>query len=123
MKVLIRLGLILLFFPAIAHAVDSAGNYAVWGIGKKSCFTYNKSLAEGDSEKFKHYVKGFLTSYNIFTENTYDISGRKNEKQILEWVGEYCEDNPMSSLENALVNFTFEHYDKRLKKSKNAAGR
>ncbi len=124
MKRLVRLSIILLFFPAMAHAIDSSGNYAVWGVGKKSCFGYNKSMAEEDGSKnFKSYIKGFLTAYNIFTAETYNISGRKDENGVLEWLREYCENNPMSSLENALTNFTFEHHDKRMKTSRQTFSR
>ena len=100
-----------------AMAVDTAGNYAVWGLGKKSCFGFNKEMAGENNDKYKHYIKGFLTAYNIFTEKTFSISGMMTESDILEWLNEYCADNPMSGLETALVSFTFDHYDKRVKSS------
>ena len=40
------------------------------------------------------------------------------EKEIIEWLNNYCEENPMSSLDTALTNFIFDHYDKRMKTSK-----
>ncbi len=113
----------LLLMPSITLAVDSNGNYAVWGIGKKSCFGYNEAMTKDGNEKYKHYIKGFLTAYNIFTEKTYSITGRMKEDEVLGWLTEYCEDNPMSGLENALVSFTFDHYDKRMKTSGSGAGR
>jgi hypothetical protein len=113
----------LLLIPTMTLAVDSRGNYAVWGVGKKSCFGFNKAVAADDIEKYKHYIKGFLTAYNIFTEKTYSITAKMNENQVIEWVSEYCDDNPMAGLENALVSFTFDHYDKRMKTSGSGAGR
>jgi enolase len=68
-------------------------------------------------------MKGFLTAYNIFTEKTYNITGRMNADQVIEWMNEYCGENPMSSVENALTSYTFDHYDKRLKTSGTGAGR
>ncbi len=106
-----------------ALAVDSNGNYAVWGLGKKSCFGYGQSSQGEDMMKYKHYIKGFITAYNIFTEKTYSITARMDENQIIEWINEYCAENPMSGLETALVNFTFDHYDKRMKSSGTAVGR
>ncbi len=106
-----------------ALAVDSNGNYAVWGLGKKSCFGYGQASQGEDLMKYKHYIKGFLTAYNIFTEKTYSISARMDENQIFEWINEYCAENPMSGLESALVSFTFDHYDKRMKSSGTAIGR
>ena len=113
----------LLLMPSITLAVDSNGNYAVWGIGKKSCFGYNEAMKKDGNEKYKHYIKGFLTAYNIFTEKTFSITGRMKEAEVLEWLTEYCEENPMFGLENALVSFTFDHYDKRMKTSGSGAGR
>ena len=112
-----------IIFSAQAYAVDSSGNYAVWGSGKKSCFGFQKDVAAGDTTKYKHYMKGFLTAYNIFTDKTYSISGNMDENQILEWLEAYCEDNPMASFETALTNFTFDHYDKRMKTTGRSIGR
>jgi enolase len=113
----------LLLMPTITMAVDSSGNYAVWGVGKKACFGFNKAIVEDGNDKYKHYIKGFLTAYNIFTEKTYSITGRMKEDEVIEWLSEYCEENPMSGLENALVSFTFDNYDKRMKTSGTGAGR
>ena len=115
------LGLTLL--PTTAFAVDISGNYAVWGLGKKSCFGYREDSAAGNIDNYKDYMKGFLTAYNIFVEKTYSISGKMNENQILEWIEGYCEEHPMSSFESALSGFAFEHYDRRLKSSGFSGGR
>ncbi|MBL1142457.1 MAG: hypothetical protein HND53_10535 [Proteobacteria bacterium] len=123
MKSLIFVLSILMLTSTSVFAVDINGNYAVWGVGKKSCFGFNKEINGEDSDKYKHYIKGFLTAYNIFTEKTYSITGSMNENDVLEWLNEYCADNPMSGLETALLSFTFDHYDKRMKASGTAAGR
>ncbi|MFT5395456.1 MAG: hypothetical protein ACI85N_000641 [Gammaproteobacteria bacterium] len=113
----------LLLMPTITLAVDSSGNYAVWGIGKKSCFGFNEAMTKDGNDKYKHYIKGFLTAYNIFTEKTFSITGKMKSADVFEWLTEYCADNPMSGLENALVSFTFDHYDKRMKSSGSGVGR
>lgn len=113
----------LLLLPSITLAVDSSGNYAVWGVGKKSCFGFNKAMAEEGNDKYKHYIRGFLTAYNIFTEKTFSITGRMNVNDVIEWLNEYCDENPMSGLETALISFTFDHYDKRMKTSGSGMGR
>jgi hypothetical protein len=115
--------LIMTLTSATAFAVDSSGNYAVWGLGKKSCFGYSQEIAGDDAGKYKHYIRGFLTAYNIFTEKTYSISSNMNENQIIDWLNEYCGENPMSGLETALISFTFDHYDKRRKSSGSSVGR
>ena len=113
----------LLLIPTITLAVDSSGNYAIWGVGTKACIGFNQDTAANDIERYKDFMKGFMTAYNIFTEKTYSISGKMNSDQIIEWLNEYCDDNPMSTLENALTSFTFDHYDKRMKISGSSGGR
>ncbi len=123
MKVLVIIFSMMVLTSTTAVAVDSSGNYAVWGIGKKSCFGFTQEVNGDDFDKFKHYIKGFLTSYNIFTEKTFSITGKMNEKEVIDWLSEYCAENPMFGLETALVNFTFDHYDKRMKSSGTSVGR
>lgn len=119
----IILGMMIMLISTTAVAVDSKGNYAVWGLGKKSCFGYTQAVASDDIEKFKHYVKGFLTSYNMFTDKTYSIARDMNINEIMEWLSQYCGENQMSGFETALLNFTFDHHDKRLKRPGGSVGR
>ena len=147
---LITLGIFIV--PISVMAVDKTGNYAVWGVGTKSCYAFNLSTVnylnsdnstqkkdeslisklkfwkdkknnEDEVENFnayKSYMKGFLTAYNIFTEKTFSITGSMKEKQVVEWLNDYCKENPMSTVENALTSFTFEYYDNRMKTSSRA---
>ena len=147
---LITLGIFIV--PISVMAVDKTGNYAVWGVGTKSCYAFNLSTVnylnsdnstqkkdeglisklkfwkdkknnEDEIENFdayKNYMKGFLTAYNIFTEKTFSISGSMKEKQAVEWLNDYCKENPMSTVESALTSFTFEYYDNRMKTSSRA---
>jgi hypothetical protein len=123
MKSFIIILSMLILTSTSAIAVDSDGNYAVWGVGKKSCFGFNKEINGEDSDRFRDYIKGFLTAYNMFTEKTFSITGNMNEDEVVNWLTEYCADNPMFGLETALLNFTFDHYDKRLKSSGRSVGR
>ena len=139
-----------LFLSNTSIAVDKNGNYAVWGLGMKSCFTFNsitvnylnsedtveeenndwisklkfwENIEDENSEvenydKYRNYIKGYITSYNTFTDDTYSITGLMKEKEVIVWLNDYCEENPMSSLDTALTNFTFDHYDKRMKTSR-----
>ncbi|MEM7027537.1 MAG: hypothetical protein AAF410_04865 [Pseudomonadota bacterium] len=122
MKKSLYLGLLLMILQNMAFAYDTSGNYAVWGTGKKSCFSFQKDQKDENIQKYKHYMKGFITAYNVFTEKTYSISSTMNETQIFEWINAYCDDNPMSSFEGALTEFTFDHYDDRSKSAKSYRG-
>lgn len=122
MRVVLPFILGLMLVSVQAHAIDASGNYAVWGAGKKSCFGFQQDMSEGNTDKYANYMKGFITAYNIFTDNTYSISGNMNENQIFEWIDGYCTDNPMSSFEAALTSFTFDHYDNRSKNARANGG-
>lgn len=121
-SLVIILGMMMLT-STTAVAVDSGGNYAVWGLGKKSCYGFTQAVGGDDFDKYKHYIRGFLTAYNIFTEKTYSITGKMNINEVVDWLDEYCGENPMSGLESALLSFTFDHYDKRMKSSGSSGGR
>ena len=106
-----------LFLLNSVIAIDKSGNYAVWGVGMKSCFTFNsatvnylnsddavdavkeknnswisklkfweneknKNTEVENFDKYRNYIKGFITAYNIFTENTYSITGMMKEKEV-----------------------------------------
>lgn len=107
-----------LLMPTIALSADSSGNYAVWGVGKKSCFKYTKAREADDYANYLQYIKGFLTAFNMLFEDTYSISGRMNFNEILEWMDDYCETSQINAFEQALLEFVGEHEDGRLKEAK-----
>lgn len=114
---------VLPFLPFAALAMDADGNYAVWGIGKKSCFSYNNSRKSQEFDTYKNYIMGYLTAYNAVTAETYSISARMNLTEILEWLDDYCELKAMHSFELALSEFLISHKDSRLKQPPTRFGR
>jgi len=118
MKRLVNISILLLTLSQYVAAADITGNFAVWGVGKKSCYGMQKDMAESNVDKYKDYMKGFFTAYNIFTEKTYSISSNMNETEIMGWIYAYCSENPMSSYESALYDFTLDHYEDRSKSAK-----
>ena len=101
--------------PLMTMAMDKNGDYAVWGMGRKSCYSYDQARASGDYGPYKDYLMGYLTAYNVMTEDTYLISGKMNLEEILEWMDDYCESRQMNSFELALADFIREHRETRLK--------
>lgn len=104
---------ILLSLSSSILAIDSGGNYAVWGLGKKPCIAYLQAAEIGKTQDYKNYIMGYLTAYNMFTDKTYNISGRQTMAEILEQLTEYCTENQISSYESALNDFIILHYEKR----------
>ncbi len=118
----ISIALLCLSFTSASQAYDEDGNYAVWGLGKKSCFKYSQAREKNEYDDFSNYIKGFLTAYNMIEEETYSISSAMPFKKILEWLDDECELKQVHPLEHALLAFIDAHYDKRLKKAKSGSG-
>lgn len=106
---------ILVLISVAGHAADKAGNYAIWGAGNKSCHGYYLAREANDFDKFKDYIMGFLTAYNIITPETYSISGKMKLDDVLTWFDDHCELQRVISFEKALTDFISTHYDERMK--------
>jgi len=117
MKVVL-LALMLTVFETAA-AADSEEAYAVWGDGNLSCHKYNKARAASgpELEKIKSYVTGYLTAYNAFTPDTYDIAGGTKIDEIIGSLDDYCDTKQVESLESALHHYVQGHVEKRARTS------
>ena len=82
-------------------AVDDQGNYVVWGHGRASCHTF-RGVRGSEAEKgFRTWLMGYLTAYNAVTPETFRLSGERDMDALLDWLTDYCNDNPMHSLDQA----------------------
>ncbi|MFK8067557.1 MAG: hypothetical protein AB8D52_04860 [Gammaproteobacteria bacterium] len=89
-------------FTVNSIASDSEGNYAIWGEGGASCFKYSKARAAEKDLNFKSYLRGYLTSYNTISEDTYSISGEMNLPKMMEWLDNYCDEKAVDSYDRAI---------------------
>jgi hypothetical protein len=105
----------LIFSSSMVLATDSKGNYAIWGVGNKSCHSYNIARAAEDDHRYRDYIMGYLTSYNHQAVETYSISRDMNLDQVLTWIDELCELKPVISFDEVLINFILAHHEKRMK--------
>lgn len=99
------------------QGADSQEAYAVWGNGSLSCHNYNKARASAgpELENIKSYAAGYLTAYNAFTPDTYDIAGGYKIDTVISSLDNYCDTKQVESLESALHHFVQEHIEKRAK--------
>jgi len=107
----------LTIIPVSSQAADKNGHFAIWGKGNKSCHSYNISRNTDEEQRFKDYIMGFLTAFNIQMPETYRISGHMNLDEILAWLDDYCELKPILAFEQSLADFIVEKHDERLKHS------
>ncbi len=101
-----------------SYAADVEGNYAIWGEGGASCFQYQKARAEKKAGGFKSYLRGYLTSYNTSSADTYSITGAMKLPEALEWIDNYCDEKSMDSFDRAIQMLITSVEDKRYKTPK-----
>ena len=109
--------------PGTANAADADGNYAVWGMGSKSCFAFIQAMSQGGNDAFREFVMGYLTAYNAVAQDTYRIEGSMSIDAIMASLGDYCEAKQMHSFEQALTDFTAEHTASRMQRAPGSTGR
>jgi hypothetical protein len=95
-------------------AADRNGNYAVWGPGQKSCYSYSQAREAGNDDAYKYFVMGYLTAYNTLTDETYRVSGEMDLAEILSWLDDYCGPKAVHGFEQAVTTFIVEHHEQRL---------
>jgi len=117
MKHLCSILFILALLPIQSRADDSNGHFAIWGVGNKSCHNYNISRNTDEEQRYKDYIMGFFTAFNIQMPDTYRIAGHMNLEEILVWLDDYCEEKPILAFEQSLAEFITDNYDKRMKKA------
>ena len=94
-----------------AQARDKNGNFAIWGPGDKSCFSYNSARKADSYAPYRYYIMGYLTAYNSLTPDTYRISGVDGFPEVLQWLDDYCAKQPVHSFEQALNDYVVDHHD------------
>ena len=106
-------------FVQSAHAADSAGNYAIWGLGQSSCFQYTKAIAKEDDGRYRDYLMGYLTAFNTLSDDTYNVAGETKLGEISEWIANYCDMHQIESFNRAIQQYVSEQFERR---AKNAPG-
>ena len=109
------IAIILMLTGSMAMAADPEGNYAIWGEGSASCHGYSKARVAEKDDNFKAYVRGYLTSYNTVSGDTYSISGSMNLPAMMEWLDDYCDKKSIDSFDRAIQMLITEIEDERYK--------
>jgi hypothetical protein len=112
-----------LLCPLSTLAADKDGNYAVWGMGSKSCFHYTQAQGQPGAEAYREFVMGYLTAYDALSEDTYNIGAGKDLDQVMTWLTDYCAKQQIHGFEQALVAFTVEQHPQRTRRPPFRTGR
>lgn len=96
---------------AIAVAADSAGNYAIWGAGGRSCHQFLRAAADNaQAAEYRDYLMGYLTAINTLATDTYDTVGGESLETALAWINAYCAGHKIESFERALTQLVDAHH-------------
>lgn len=112
-----------LLFPVASPAADKDGNYAVWGVGAKSCYHFTQAQTQPEETAYRNYVTGYLTAYDALSEDTYSISAGKDLDEVMTWIVDYCSKKQIHSFEQALAEFTVEQRPQRSRRPPGRFGR
>lgn len=111
MKTFIAFGVLALTLIALpALAADRDGMYIAFGRGLQTCAS--QRTAYGLTNEAINWIAGFMSSFNIYQPDTFDITGL--ETGWHHWITEYCTLNPTLSLTDAATAFINTSYNSRL---------
>lgn len=115
MKLKIAIVYVLFVTLTEVYASDKSGKYEVLGQGMQSCGAYVQSR-KGDHLKevsFMVWVAGFLTAYNMYTPDTYDVTANVDLDGLMGWLENYCGANPLKNFSSAVDSLVSELRPKR----------
>lgn len=104
-------------------AADADNKYAVWGEGQTSCHSYNQARAADDIGHFKPFITGYITAYNAFVPDTYNVTGNAGIDEVIGRLDGYCQEKQTDGFEAALHHVIDDMKDQRTKKNPARAGR
>ncbi|MBC7139548.1 MAG: peptidoglycan-binding protein [Defluviimonas sp.] len=92
-----------------ARAADTAGRYAVDGIGSQPCRAFTQAADDGAEPLIAAYggwLGGFITAYNIHTPQTFDVTPWQTTELLLAKLDKHCRtfpDRPFVEAAGALI--------------------
>ena len=115
-----------LLLPIGCWAADQDGYFRPYfmtskGINYARCkdFVIASNLARqghfSAQNQFNQWLDGFLTAYDMYTPDTYDIGYGKDIESMDIWLENYCAKHPDSFFNNAVESLIFELYPDRAK--------
>ncbi len=101
---------------ASANAADSTGDYVTVS---ESCGTFVRDYTRGGSLRYQSqaWVNGYVSAYNRLMSDTRDIRGGTDMESMMLWLNNYCREQPLKSLDDAMEVLTKELFPRRLRSS------
>jgi hypothetical protein len=97
------------------YAVDAKNKYKLRGLGAYSCAKYleeRRTDLKGTS-RYADWITGYLTAYNFFQPQTFDIAPNHDANSLLTYLDLYCSKNQKLLIGQAASAFVKAVYEKR----------
>ncbi len=96
MKILLSMIVLLFLLPLDTQAKDLKDEYAVFGVGGKTCKSFSRAIELGGRpyKEYESWLFGYFSAYNQYTPNTYNILGARRMDQIITWLETQCKQYP-----------------------------
>jgi hypothetical protein len=90
----------LFLFSSIIYAADVNGKFAVKGAGRQLCSDFMSTRASGSNDYLLYagWIEGYVSSYNQFQANNYDVTPWQTTELLLLLASEQCKTNPQSRI-------------------------
>ena len=106
---------------APARAIDSDGDYLTRGVGIELCASFNSARATHRDVEFTAWVAGYLSSFDRWTSDVFDIEGNSGFDGAMHWLDDYCRIHPRTPFSIASENLVAFLYPTRTRSSSTAA--
>jgi hypothetical protein len=107
-KFICRLLVLLAIWPTICQALpNERGEYVKLGVGNLECGLWTQARQSGDvyavwwKTLILGWVQGFLTAYNVYGPQAFDVATRSGADAVAEWTDNYCEQHPHNNIAGA----------------------
>lgn len=104
-----------------ACALDASGTYFVRGTGNELCAAYSIARNEHRDAAFVNWLAGYLTAFDRWTADVYDIEGATGFEGSLHWLDYYCHTNPQIPFATAAASLVANLYPNRTRAAHGAA--
>src|SRR6266481_2733567 len=104
----------LFFVPLAGLCSDAKSNYVALGFGSESCTTWLQARSNGLDLPYRHWLTGYLTAVNKFTNETVDIRGTTDIDGMLWLLEQYCIQHRQHSFSRAVESLVADLYPKRM---------
>ena len=114
-RISVLASIVLIFFlvqPVSAKDLD--GEYAVFGVGSNTCKAFEAARSTGRITQYVVWTEAYLSAFNLIVPSTYNIAGESSFNQMMNWLGQYCRENPEELYVNAVAALTVALYPSRL---------